>query len=279
MIQDEKEILNILKYHNVNTIFHAAAYKHVSLVESNPFEAIKNNTFGTQTLCHCAIKVGVKNFTLISTDKAVRPTSIMGASKRLAEIICQSLAVDQNCTVFSIVRFGNVLDSSGSVIPLFRRQIQEGGPVTVTDQNVVRYFMTKSESAQLVIQASALAKGGEIFLLDMGKPIKIYDLATQMIILEGYEPFIQTEIKKPKENNKIEIKLIGLQRGEKLFEEMFIGDNYERTTHPRIFSAIEDNIFQKDLKKILNNLSSIINERDYKKLVKFLNDIPIGFNQ
>ena len=215
----------VLRKFKPDIIYHAAAYKHVHIVESNIQEGLKNNVFGTYYFAKLAIKFRVKDFVLISTDKAVRPTNIMGASKRLSEIILQALAEKKHLTTFSMVRFGNVLGSSGSVVPKFRQQINEGGPITITDKKIIRYFMTTKEAAELVIQASAISKGGDVFVLDMGRPVKIYDLAKKMIFLMGHNI-------KNKNNPKgeIEIKITGLRPGEKLYEELLIDEkNFQQS--------------------------------------------------
>ncbi|KAB2847974.1 MAG: polysaccharide biosynthesis protein, partial [Hyphomicrobiaceae bacterium] len=220
----------VLARHRIETIYHAAAYKHVPIVETNPAAGISNNTFGTRVLAEAARRTGVERFVLISTDKAVRPTSVMGASKRLAELVLQAHAAEPACeTVFTMVRFGNVLDSSGSVVRLFRRQIEEGGPVTVTHPEVVRYFMSIPEAAALVIQAGAMAKGGDVFVLDMGEPIRIDTLARTMIRLMGLE----VEDAETPEGD-IAITYIGLRPGEKLYEELLIGERTTKTEHQRI---------------------------------------------
>ncbi len=229
-VTDPEYLTTILKQHQVETIYHAAAYKHVPLVEINPARGIENNVLGTLNAARCAIRCNVKNFVLISTDKAVRPTNVMGASKRVAELVIQALAAQQkNNTRFAIVRFGNVLDSSGSVVPRFRKQIAQGKTITVTHREITRYFMTIPEAARLVMQAGAMAKGGEVFLLEMGEPVRIYDLALQMVRLSGLIP-----------GRDIEIKVTGLRPGEKLYEELLIaGDNVQPTQHPKIFCAQE----------------------------------------
>lgn len=236
-VQNADLIRIVLEKYSPEIIFHAAAYKHVPLVESNFTEGILNNTFGTLTIAKLAAEMGIPRFILISTDKAVRPTNVMGASKRLAEMVLQALAAnvaESNATIFSMVRFGNVLDSSGSVVPLFRRQIADGGPITLTHPEVTRYFMTIPEAAQLVIQAGAMAKGGDVFVLDMGEPVKIADLAKHMVELSGLEV--------RDDNNPegdIEIEITGLRPGEKLYEELLIGDNPQPTSHARIKKAHE----------------------------------------
>ncbi|NEP32957.1 nucleoside-diphosphate sugar epimerase/dehydratase [Moorena sp. SIO3B2] len=229
-VTDKDHLSTVLRDHQVETVYHAAAYKHVPLVEVNAARGIENNVLGTWTTVRCAIECAVKNFVLISTDKAVRPTNIMGASKRVAELVVQALAAQPgHSTRFAIVRFGNVLNSSGSVVPRFSRQIAQGQPITVTDREITRYFMTIPEAARLVMQAGAMASGGEVFLLDMGEPIRIYDLALQMIRLSGLIP-----------QQDIEIKITGLRPGEKLYEELLIsGDNVKPTRHHKIFSAQE----------------------------------------
>lgn len=220
-----------------NTVYHAAAYKHVPMVESNPAEGIVNNVFGTLNMVRAAMAGGVADFVLVSTDKAVRPTNVMGASKRMAELILQALAAHAETpgTCFSMVRFGNVLGSSGSVVPLFRRQLSAGGPLTVTHSDVTRYFMTLSEAAQLVLQAGAMATGGDVFVLDMGKPVNILDLAHRMVELSGMKV---RDAAQP--DGDIEILVTGLRPGEKLYEELLIGDNPAPTAHPRIMKAHED---------------------------------------
>jgi len=233
-VQDKKRMTEIFNKWQPSTVYHAAAYKHVPLVEHNPAEGIRNNVFGTLTLASIAIQSGVHDFILISTDKAVRPTNMMGASKRLAEMILQAYAQTPTKTIFTMVRFGNVLGSSGSVVPKFREQIRAGGPISVTHPEMTRYFMTIPEAVQLVIQAGALASGGEVFVLDMGDSVKIMDLATRMVELSGLT--IKTQ---DQPNGDIEIEITGLRPGEKLYEELLIGDNPEKTTHPRIIKASE----------------------------------------
>ncbi|MDO8319273.1 MAG: capsular biosynthesis protein [Burkholderiales bacterium RIFOXYC2_FULL_59_8] len=217
------------------TVYHAAAYKHVPMVEGNPGEGILNNVFGTLNTARAAMASGARRFVLISTDKAVRPTNVMGASKRMAELVLQALAMQDSVTCFTMVRFGNVLGSSGSVVPLFRRQLSEGGPLTVTHTEVTRYFMTIPEAAQLVLQAGAMAAGGDVFVLDMGEPVKIIDLARRMVQLSGLSV---RDGNHP--DGDIEIAVTGLRPGEKLYEELLIGDNPEPTAHVRIMKAHED---------------------------------------
>ncbi len=231
-VQDEVRIDEFLRKWKPDTIYHAAAYKHVPLVEHNPAEGVRNNIFGTLTVAQMAKKHGVRDFVLISTDKAVRPTNIMGATKRVAEQVLQALAAEGGDTRYSMVRFGNVLGSSGSVVPLFRRQIKTGGPITITHEEITRYFMTIPEAAQLVIQAGAMAQGGEVFVLDMGDPVKIIDLAARMIELSGLS---LRDAENP--DGDIEIEIVGLRPGEKLYEELLIGDDPQPTGHARILKA------------------------------------------
>jgi len=246
-------------------VYHAAAYKHVPIVEENPFEGIKNNVFGTLALAILAKNYQTPNFVLISTDKAVRPTNVMGVSKRLAELILQSFSACDGQTIFTMVRFGNVLASSGSVIPKFRQQIKEGGPVTVTDFQMTRYFMTISEAAQLVMQAGAIAKGGDVFLLDMGQPIKIVDLAKKMIELSGLQ------IKNDENpDGDIEIQEIGIRPGEKLYEELLISGSPQKTSHPKIYKSQEHFYAWGKLEAHLENLRKIMQSRNVSELQKIL---------
>jgi len=272
-IRNESRIQDILSQYKPRAIFHAAAYKHVPLVEGNPAEGIANNVFGTLSLAKVAKDCGVAQFILISTDKAVRPTNIMGASKRLAEMVLQALAASSSATLFSMVRFGNVLDSSGSVVPKFRQQIRDGGPVTITDRRVTRFFMTIPEAAQLVIQAGAMAKGGDVFLLDMGEPIKIVELARQMINLSGLE---LKDIDNP--NGDIEIVEIGLRPGEKLYEELLISGEPEATAHPRIFKSNEEFLSWEELLNKLAVLEKAINANDHDSLISLLQELVPGYS-
>jgi len=233
-VQDKDRLREIMSTWRPDTVYHAAAYKHVPLVEHNPAEGIKNNVIGTLRTAQAAIDNGVSDFVLVSTDKAVRPTNIMGASKRLAEQVLQALAQQNTRTRFSMVRFGNVLGSSGSVVPKFRQQIRDGGPISLTHPEITRFFMTIPEAAQLVIQAGAMAKGGDVFVLDMGEPVRIADLARRMVELSGLT--IKDELNP---DGDIEIQITGLRPGEKLFEELLIGDNPEKTSHARIMRAQE----------------------------------------
>ena len=245
-ISDKRRALKICEYYGVQTIYHAAAYKHVPLVEYNQSQGVFNNTIGTWILAEAAIEANVENFVLISTDKAVRPTNFMGASKRAAEMVLQALATLPHNTCFTMVRFGNVLDSSGSVIPLFRKQIKEGGPVTVTHIDVVRYFMTIPEAVELVIQAGAMAKGGEVFVLDMGEPVRINDLAVKMINLSG---FLVRDENNP--DGDIEIQYTGLRPGEKLYEELLVGGEFSQTENKLIMRAEEEMMAWDKLEPIL----------------------------
>ncbi len=251
-VANAKRFEKVCRAFKVQTIYHAAAYKHVPMVEKNPGEAVCNNIFGTLHAAQAAIKAEVELFVLISTDKAVRPTNTMGATKRFAELILQALSLEagiKHHTCFTMVRFGNVLGSSGSVVPLFREQIARGGPVTVTDARIIRYFMTIPEASQLVIQAGALGQGGDVFVLDMGEPIRILDLAKRMIHLSGLE--IKDE---DHPSGEIEISFTGLRPGEKLYEELLIGDKVSETPHPRILRAEEQIISWVELEKMLETL-------------------------
>jgi FlaA1/EpsC-like NDP-sugar epimerase len=248
-VNNRNRLTQVFKKFSVQTIYHTAAYKHVPMVEFNNNEGVNNNIFGTLSCAQTAIDEGVDSFVLISTDKAVRPTNTMGATKRFAEMILQALSVSQSKTRFTMVRFGNVLGSSGSVIPLFRNQIKNGGPVTVTDSEIIRYFMTIPEAVELVIQAGSMGKGGDVFVLDMGKSIRISDLAKKMIYLSGLE------VKdKDNPNGDIEIKYTGLRPGEKLYEELLIGGNVSKTDNPMIMRAQEDMLNWSELKMILDDL-------------------------
>jgi FlaA1/EpsC-like NDP-sugar epimerase len=268
-IQNKKKIEQMFKTFNIDTVYHAAAYKHVPLVEANIAESVKNNVFGTFILAETALKYNVSNFVLISSDKAVRSTNIMGATKRLAEICVQSLYDNQNQkSKFAIVRFGNVLESSGSVIPKFKSQIKKGGPVTLTHPDVTRYFMTKIEASQLVIQAGAMAEKCEVFVLDMGESIKIKDLIVNMIKLSGLS------IKNDKNlDGDIEIKITGLRPGEKLYEELLIGENPQKTYHEKIQKAQDPFISFSKLKINLDNLSNLIEENKVEEVKHVLSNL------
>jgi FlaA1/EpsC-like NDP-sugar epimerase len=254
-VRDEAAMRKILQTWQPDTIYHAAAYKHVPLVEHNPAEGIRNNTFGTLTMAQLAEECAVKDFVLVSTDKAVRPTNVMGASKRLAEMVLQAFAEQGGETCFSMVRFGNVLGSSGSVVPLFRKQIRAGGPITLTHSEITRYFMTIPEAAQLVIQASAMANGGDVFLLDMGEPVKIIDLARRMVELSG---MAVRDASNP--DGDIPIEITGLRPGEKLYEELLIGDNPLPTRHPRVMKGHEQCLVWGELERVLQDLDECLDE-------------------
>ena len=254
------------------TVYHAAAYKHVPMVEDNPGEGILNNVFGTLNTARAAMASGTRRFVLISTDKAVRPTNVMGASKRMAELVLQALAMQHSATCFTMVRFGNVLGSSGSVVPLFRRQLSEGGPLTVTHAEVTRYFMTIPEAAQLVLQAGAMAAGGDVFVLDMGEPVKIMDLARRMVALSGLRV---RDADHP--DGDIEITVTGLRPGEKLYEELLIGDNPEPTAHTRIMKAHEDYLAWDDLLPHLTTLRCGAEQADLAAIKTVLQTCVQGY--
>lgn len=256
----------------IETVYHAAAYKHVPLVEHNVIEGVQNNVFGTFHVAEAAIAAGVKRFVLISTDKAVRPTNVMGASKRLAELVLQGLAQRQSDTIFSMVRFGNVLGSSGSVVPLFRDQIRDGGPVTVTHPDIIRYFMTIPEASQLVLQAGSMGQGGEVFVLDMGEPVKIADLARKMIHLMGL-----MEKTDDRPDGDVEIVFSGLRPGEKLYEELLIGDNPQGTAHPRIMMAREVSMPWDEVEQTLNRLMRASHDFNCEEIIQILKTAPTGF--
>ncbi len=264
-VLDAQKCQKILTTFAVQTVYHAAAYKHVPLVEQNPIEGVCNNVFGTLSIAECAIKAGVANFVLISTDKAVRPTNVMGSTKRLAELILQAMSDQQTKTRFCMVRFGNVLGSSGSVVPLFREQIKAGGPITLTHPEITRYFMTIPEAAQLVLQAGSMGSGGDVFVLDMGEPIKILTLAQRMVHLSGLS--LQSE---SNDSKAIEIQHVGLRPGEKLFEELLIGDNVGGTEHPLIMRAEESKIDWPVLQVILRRLELACQSFDYVEVRKLL---------
>lgn len=261
-----------LKKHSIDIVLHAAAYKHVPMIEDNEIMGVRNNTLGTKVLAEASIKSGVKRFLMISTDKAVRPTNVMGASKRLAEIVVNDLAESNTNTVFSIVRFGNVLGSSGSVIPLFKEQLSNGGPITLTDKEVTRYFMTVPEAASLVLLAATFAEGGDVFLLDMGEPIKIYDLARKMIELSG---LIVKDENQP--DGDIEIEVVGLRPGEKLYEELLIGCNNLPTPHPKILRAKETSLTKSQLKKAMSEIEKAIDAEDKMQLRRALKNWVDGY--
>ncbi|WP_010180011.1 nucleoside-diphosphate sugar epimerase/dehydratase [Glaciecola sp. HTCC2999] len=271
-VQRVNRLENVMKAFNVDTVYHAAAYKHVPLVENNTVEGVRNNIFGTMYCAQAAIAANVETFVLVSTDKAVRPTNIMGATKRMAELVLQALSKEQSSTRFCMVRFGNVLGSSGSVVPLFRKQIQDGGPITLTHNDITRYFMTIPEAAQLVLQAGAMGKGGDVFVLDMGEPVKIYDLAAKLIRLSGLEL-------KDKHNphGDIAITTTGLRPGEKLYEELLIGDNVDETSHPRIMTAQELMLSWDELNTIIKQLDRACHEFDHQAIRDLLIDAPTAY--
>jgi len=272
-VQHENRVQAVMESFKVKTVYHAAAYKHVPLVEHNVVEGVRNNIFGTMYTARAAIAAKVETFVLISTDKAVRPTNIMGTTKRLAELSLQALAKEKHNTRFCMVRFGNVLGSSGSVVPLFRKQIALGGPITVTHPEITRYFMTIPEASQLVIQAGAMGKGGDVFVLDMGDSVKIVDLATKMIHLSGF-----TIRNKENPDGDIAIDFSGLRPGEKLYEELLIGDDVTGTDHERIMSAHEVMLPWAQLETILNRLDSACHDFDHEKIREILLLAPTGFN-
>ncbi len=273
-VTNKNKIKEVCKTFNVETIYHAAAYKHVSLVEENPFEAVFNNIFGTEVCVTAAIETNVETFVLVSTDKAVRPTNIMGATKRLSEMILQALSQETNNSItrMTMVRFGNVIGSSGSAIPLFQKQIKDGGPLTVTHKEVTRFFMSIPEAAELVIQAGALGKGGDVFLLDMGKPIKIIDLAKRLINLSGMEVKDESN-----PDGDIEIIFTGLKPGEKLYEELLIGDNVNKTKHKQIFRAEEDFLTKEKIYSYLDLMREAGLVNDVAKLKEILQEAIPGF--
>ncbi len=278
-VQNPRRIRAILRRFKVQTVYHAAAYKHVAMVEENHIEGLHNNVFGTRVIAEASAECGVEHFILVSTDKTVRPTNIMGVSKRLAELICQGLAQEhRGQTVFSMVRFGNVLGSSGSVIPRFRDQIERGGPVTVTHRDVTRYFMTIPEAAQLVIQAGAMARGGDVFVLDMGEPVRILDLAISMIRLHGLVPYMLDETGNPEGPvADIPIQITGLQPGEKLFEELLISKDPEGTEHPRIMTASELVMPPAELSRFLDELHAACLAFDLQAIRRLLLAAPLGY--
>ncbi|MGP5101668.1 polysaccharide biosynthesis protein [Psychrobacter celer] len=274
-VTNESNLLRILNLYNIQTVYHAAAYKHVPMVEHNPFEGVINNTKGTYHCARAAIAANVETFVLISTDKAVRPTNVMGASKRLAELVCQALSQTDSQTCISMVRFGNVLGSSGSVVPLFTKQIEQGKPITVTHPDVTRYFMTIPEAANLVIQAGAMASGGEVFVLDMGEPVKIVDLAHRMIHLSGFDI---KDTAHPE--GDIEVIFTGLRAGEKLYEELIIGeDNIESTDHPLIMQAIEHSFPLDELESVLFELNEKQKEFDVPWLKQRFKQFVAGYQE
>lgn len=285
-VRNSERLLDVMRTWNVNTVYHAAAYKHVPIVEHNVAEGVLNNVLGTLQTAQAAVQAGVEHFVLISTDKAVRPTNVMGCTKRLAEMTLQALSREPNplllgehfttpcanTTRFTMVRFGNVLGSSGSVIPLFREQIKSGGPITVTHPNMTRYFMTIPEAAQLVIQAGSMGQGGDVFVLDMGQPVKIADLAEKMVHLSGLS--LRSE---ERPNGDISIEFTGLRRGEKLYEELLIGDNVSPTEHAMIMRADEEHLPWEDFKRAISALLKAVIEDDYVKVRELLSETVNGY--
>jgi FlaA1/EpsC-like NDP-sugar epimerase len=285
-IRNAGRLFDVMRTWKVNTVYHAAAYKHVPMVEHNIAEGVLNNVLGSTFTAQAAVKAGVEHFVLISTDKAVRPTNVMGSTKRLAEMVLQALSRESapvlfrdgesvhrvNKTRFTMVRFGNVLGSSGSVIPLFREQIRKGGPVTVTHPNITRYFMTIPEAAQLVIQAGAMGQGGDVFVLDMGQPVKIVELAEKMIHLSGLSV---RSSKNP--HGDISIEFTGLRPGEKLYEELLIGDNVSPTDHPMIMRANEECLSWEAFKRVLANLLNAVEHDDYDRVRQLLRESVSGY--
>lgn len=286
-VRNSQKLLDVMKIWEVDTVYHAAAYKHVPMVEHNIAEGILNNVIGTLNTAQAALKSGVRNFVLISTDKAVRPTNVMGSTKRLAELTLQALSQEAapvmfaepndvsrvNKTRFTMVRFGNVLGSSGSVIPLFHKQIKSGGPITVTHPKITRYFMTIPEAAQLVIQAGSMGMGGDVFVLDMGEPVKIVELAEKMIHLSGLSIRSEKNLQ-----GDISIEFTGLRPGEKLYEELLIGDNVAATRHPMIMCANEDHLPWEVLKTRLTELLGAIEKDDYARVRLLLRNTVSGYN-
>ncbi|NIB42104.1 polysaccharide biosynthesis protein [Pseudomaricurvus alkylphenolicus] len=272
-VQDQGRLVSAMKRFNVQTVYHAAAYKHVPLIEHNMIEGVRNNVFGTLHCARAAQITSVETFVLISTDKAVRSTNIMGASKRLAELVLKSVADNSRTTRFCMVRFGNVLGSSGSVVPRFREQIAQGGPVTVTHPEITRYFMTIPEAAQLVIQAGALAQGGETYVLEMGEPVKITDMAREMIQLSGYT--VRTA---ELPEGDIEIAYTGLRPGEKLYEELLIDNNVVGTKHPRITEALDPSIGQEQVTELIDALSLACHEWDCQAVQAILKKTPTAYS-
>lgn len=272
-IQHGDRMREIMAGFGVQTLYHAAAYKHVPLVEANLVEGIRNNVFGTLGLALAAVEESVETFVMVSTDKAVRPTNVMGATKRLTELICQALSARESCsTRFCMVRFGNVLGSSGSVVPLFRRQIERGGPVEVTHPEITRYFMTIPEAAQLVLQAGAMASGGEVFVLDMGEPVRIADLAASMIRLSGLEVKDDAH-----PDGDIEIVYTGLRPGEKLYEELLIGADVLATRHPRIMTSREAAWEWSALESFLEDLYEAMKHSRHRRILKLLHEAPLDY--
>jgi len=271
-VKSKNTIDNTIKENNINTIYHAAAYKHVPMVEKNTVEGVFNNVIGTYNVAVSASENNVENMVLISTDKAVRPTNVMGASKRFSEVVLQALNAQKTKTCFSMVRFGNVLDSAGSVVPLFRKQIKNGGPVTVTHAKVTRYFMSIPEAVQLVLQAGAMAKGGDVFVLDMGEPVRILDLARRMINLSGLSP-----VTSDNPEGDITIKFTGLREGEKLYEELLIGKDVIQSKHPQIMQANEDVISWQKVNSLIEEITTSYQNLDDESIRRILIENVEGY--
>jgi FlaA1/EpsC-like NDP-sugar epimerase len=273
------QMRQLMTQHMVDTVYHAAAYKHVPIVEDNAIVGVANNVLGTLRTAEAAKDAQVRDFVLVSTDKAVRPTSVMGASKRMAELVLQAIHEEEasedasnETTQFCMVRFGNVLGSSGSVVPKFTEQIESGGPVTVTHPEVTRFFMTMREAASLVIQAGSLAHGGDVFVLDMGQPVRIIDLATRMIELSGST--VRSEMNP---SGDIEIKFTGLRPGEKLYEELLIEGDLEATDHPKVMRSAESFLPWEDISTILQRLEAAIDRRDEETVLQILQQSVSGY--
>ncbi|MDD2870021.1 nucleoside-diphosphate sugar epimerase/dehydratase [Neomegalonema sp.] len=266
-VLNQARLEQLIRAHGVSHVYHAAAYKHVPLVESNVLEGVRNNVLGTLAVVEACVALGVGNLVLVSTDKAVRPTNVMGATKRISEIILQDAQRRNPGTVFSMVRFGNVLGSSGSVIPRFYDQIKQGGPVTVTHAEITRYFMTISEAAFLVVQASVMARGGDVFLLDMGEPVKIVALAQRMIRMMGHLPVLPGE-----EGEGVRITFSGLRPGEKLYEELLIDSVAEETSHPKIARAVEDAPSALTVSRLLAELKVALERNDAQRVIEILSE-------
>ena len=271
-VQNKEQLEEIMSAYSIDTIYHAAAYKHVPLVEHNIIEGVNNNILGTWRCAEAAIKSNVSSFILVSTDKAVRPTNIMGTTKRVAELVLQALTERQTKARFTVVRFGNVLESSGSVVPLFRKQIAAGGPITVTHPEITRYFMTIPEAAELVIQAGAMGKGGDVFVLDMGEPVKIVDLARQMIHLSGLESKNDSQ-----SHGDIEIQFSGLRPGEKLFEELLVGANATGTEHKLIMRAEEKYLDWSETSSLLQEIETHCINRNHARVHEILLVAPTDY--
>jgi len=271
-VQHRGRLRAALQAYGVQTVYHAAAYKHVPIVENNVVEGIENNVLGTWAAAEVALEEGVELFMLVSTDKAVNPTNVMGATKRAAEMVLQGLQQRSTKTRFAMVRFGNVLASSGSVVPLFQEQIRRGGPVTVTHPDVIRYFMTIREAAQLVIQASAMAQGGDVFVLDMGQPVRIVELARRMIGLLGH-----TVRDAANPNGDIEIQFMGLRPAEKLYEELLIGKNVSGTQHPMIMRAIEHMLPWTTVQPVLDRLVEAVRDGDTSRALQLVQGLVVEY--